>query len=302
MKKPTLVVLAAGMGSRYGGLKQIDPVGPKGEFIIDYSLFDAHRAGFGKTVFIIRKDIEKDFREQIGSRYEKLMPVEYAFQDLDDLPGGFKRGEDRTKPWGTGHAVLAARDLVKEPFAAINADDFYGQSGFALLADNLKDKASDSTEFSMCGFTLNRTLSKHGTVSRGVCTLDGDNLLKDVEEHTRIGYEGKVLKGLNGREERVLFLGEEVVSMNMWGFTPALFTHLERLFTDFLAERGREEKSEFYLPFAVDDLIKAGQARVRVVRSRDSWFGVTYREDKPLVQAALAKLIEEERYPRALWS
>ncbi len=301
MTKPTLVVLAAGMGSRYGGLKQIDPVGPKGEFIIDYSVFDAKRAGFGKVVFIIRRDIEKDFREMIGSRYDGIIPVEYAYQDLDDLPGSFARPEGREKPWGTGHAVWAARNAVREPFAAINADDFYGESGFALLADWLMKSDPESSDFSMCGFTLEKTLSDHGTVSRGICTRDGKGLLKDVEEHTSIGREEGRITGKNGRGESVEFAGEEIVSMNMWGFTPALFGHLERLFTEFLSARIGEAKSEFYLPFAVDELIKSGVSRVDVLHSRDSWFGVTYREDKPLVVASLKKLIEEGRYPEGLW-
>ena len=288
------------MGSRYGGLKQIDPVGPNGEFIIDYSVFDAKRAGFGKVVFIIRKDIEKDFREQIGSRYEGMIPVEYAYQDLDDLPGDFSRPEGRSKPWGTGHAVWAARNVVNEPFAAINADDFYGQSGFALLADWLSSRDPASTDFSMCGFTLEKTLSDHGTVSRGICTRDGRSFLRDVEEHTGIGRTESGIAGTNGRGEEVAFTGEEIVSMNMWGFTPALFVHLEKLFTEFLSERINEEKSEFYLPFAIDEMIKKGISQVEVLHSRDSWFGVTYREDKPRVTASLAALIEEGRYPRSL--
>ncbi|MDC7222338.1 MAG: sugar phosphate nucleotidyltransferase [Spirochaetales bacterium] len=298
--KPTLVVLAAGMGSRYGGLKQIDPVGPNGEFIIDYSVFDAKRAGFGKVVFIIRKDIEKDFREQIGSRYEGMIPVEYAYQDLDDLPGDFVRPEERAKPWGTGHAVWAARHVVKEPFAAINADDFYGADGFALLAQWLSGRENGSDDFSMCGFTLEKTLSDFGTVSRGICTRSADSLLSDVEEHTSIGRTEGEISGENSRGEKVSFTGEEIVSMNMWGFTPALFTHLERLFSAFLTERIGEEKSEFYLPFAVDELIKSDISRVDVLHSRDSWFGVTYREDKPRVMASLAALIAEGRYPSPL--
>jgi hypothetical protein len=300
MTKPTLVVLAAGMGSRYGGLKQIDPVGPHGEFIIDYSVFDARRAGFGKVVFVIRKDIEKDFREQIGSRYDGIIPVEYAYQDLDDLPGGYERPEGRTKPWGTGHAVWAARHAVKEPFSVINADDFYGESGFALLADWLVKCRPEGADFSMCGFTLEKTLSDHGTVSRGICARDGRGLLKDVEEHTGIGRADGKISGKNGSGETVSFKGDEIVSMNMWGFTPALFTHLERLFSDFLARKGQEEKSEFYLPFAIDELIKSAVTRVDVLHSRDNWFGVTYREDKPLVIAALNALIREGRYPERL--
>ena len=298
--KPTLVVLAAGMGSRYGGLKQIDPVGPNGEFIIDYSVFDAQRAGLGKVVFIIRKDIEKDFREQIGSRYAGILPVEYAFQDLDDLPGDFVRPSDRTKPWGTGHAVLAARSVVNEPFAAINADDFYGQSGFALLAEKLSVADPSSPNYCMCGFTLEKTLSEHGTVSRGICTLTESGFLKDVEEHTSIAKNGSILTGLNGQDNKVEFSGEEIASMNMWGFTPTIFTHLERQFSTFLEERINEEKSEFYLPFAVDDLIKADISLVDVLHSRDSWFGVTYREDKPMVQSSLSALIKEGKYPAKL--
>jgi UTP-glucose-1-phosphate uridylyltransferase len=285
--KPTLVVLAAGMGSRYGGLKQIDPVGPNGEFIIDYSVFDAKRAGFGKVIFIIRRDIEKDFKEQIGSRYAGILPVDYAYQDLDDLPGSYKRPAERTKPWGTGHAVLAARSVVNEPFAAINADDFYGQSGFSLLAEWLEKADPASEDYTMCGFTLEKTLSEHGTVSRGICTLNEDGYLVDVEEHTEIGRTDSSLTGKNGKKQGVTFTGQEIVSMNMWGFTPTFFNHLERQFSTFLKERINEDKSEFYLPFAVDDLIKEGISKVNVLHSRDNWFGVTYREDKTMVQSSL---------------
>lgn len=297
--KPTLVVLAAGMGSRYGGLKQIDPVGPHGEFIIDYALFDAKRAGFGKVVFIIRKDIESEFKLQIGSRYEGFLPVEYAFQDLDDLPAPYERPKNRSKPWGTGHAVWAARHVVKEPFAAINADDFYGQSGFALLAESLSSMENNSHDYSMCGFTLAKTLSEHGTVSRGICSQK-DGLLENVEEHTQIGRVDGPIKGINSQNESVDFTGDEIVSMNMWGFTPTIFTHLDKLFSSFLNERIGEEKSEFYLPFAVDELIKSSQSKVSVLHSKDSWFGVTYKEDKPLVQKSIAQLIEEGKYPQKL--
>lgn len=298
--KPTLVLLAAGMGSRYGGLKQLDPMGPNGETLMDYSVFDALRANFGKVVFIIRKDIEEAFKKQIGSKYEKFVPVEYAFQDLNDLPGGFKAPEGRVKPWGTGHAIYAARNVVKGPFVVINADDFYGQDGYQKLADFLC--SSKNNEFAMCGFKMKNTASENGSVSRGLCTTNADGNLVDVVEHTKIVKEnGKYISNLEDGS-RVEIPGDAIVSMNMWGFQDTLFDYLEELFTEFLKEKGTELKSEFYIPFVVDSLVKAGRCTTKVLVSESAWFGVTYPEDKPLVQSSLQKLIGENIYPEKLFS
>ena len=298
--KPTLVLLAAGMGSRYGGLKQLDPMGPNGETLMDYSVFDALRANFGKVVFIIRKDIEEAFKKQIGSKYEKFVPVEYAFQDLNDLPGGFKAPEGRVKPWGTGHAIYAARNVVKGPFVVINADDFYGQDGYQKLADFLC--SSKNNEFAMCGFKMKNTASENGSVSRGLCTTNADGNLVDVVEHTKIVKEnGKYISNLEDGS-CVEIPGDAIVSMNMWGFQDTLFDYLEELFTEFLKEKGTELKSEFYIPFVVDSLVKAGRCTTKVLVSESAWFGVTYPEDKPLVQASLLKLIGEGTYPEKLFS
>ena len=234
--KPTLLVLAAGMGSRYGGLKQIDPVGPSGEIIIDYSIFDALRANFGKVVFIIRRDIEAVFKETIGTRFEGKIPVEYAYQDKNDLPEGFSVPAERAKPWGTGHAILAARDVVKEPFAVINADDFYGRSGYKLLGDYLSNmKEATPANYCMVGYILRNTLSEHGTVARGVCTCDNDSFLKKVVEMTKIEKTGNSARNIEP-ENSVELSGEEIVSLNLWGFTPSIFGDLQRLFKDFLNE------------------------------------------------------------------
>ena len=298
--KPTLVLLAAGMGSRYGGLKQLDPMGPNGETLMDYSVFDAVRANFGKVVFIIRKDIEEAFKQQIGSKYEKFVPVEYAFQDLNDLPGGFKAPEGRVKPWGTGHALYAARDVVKGPFVVINADDFYGQDGYQKLADFLS--SSKENEFAMCGFKMKNTASENGSVSRGLCTIDSNGNLSDVVEHTKIFTEnGKYISRFEDGGS-VEIEADAVVSMNMWGFQDTLFNYLEDLFTEFLKEKGNELKSEFYIPFVVDSLVKAGRCSTKVLVSESAWFGVTYPEDKPKVQESLLKLIGQGAYPEKLFS
>ena len=298
--KPTLVLLAAGMGSRYGGLKQLDPMGPNGETLMDYSIFDAIRANFGKVVFIIRHDIEEAFKTQIGSKYEKYIPVEYAFQSLDDLPGIFKVPEGRVKPWGTGHAIYAARNVVKGPFVLINADDFYGRDGYAKVGEFLSQ--SSKNEFAMCGFLMKNTVSENGSVSRGICEIDSDGNLANVVEHTKIVKEnGKYISNLDNGE-KVEFPGDTVVSMNMWGFQDTLFDYLEELFIEFLNKKGNELKSEFYIPFVVDALVKAGKCTAKVLISESSWFGVTYPEDKPEVQKNLAKLIADGVYPEKLFN
>ncbi|UDQ97158.1 sugar phosphate nucleotidyltransferase [Lentisphaerota bacterium WC36G] len=299
----TLLVLAAGMGSRYGGLKQLDQVGPNGESIIDYSVFDAIRSGFTKIVFIIRKDIEDAFKEHVGSRYSDKIAVEYAFQAIDDLPIPFTVPEGRTKPWGTGQALLAAKDVVKEPFAAINADDFYGKNAFKYTADQLKKLTDNNVaDFCMCGFDLNKTLSDFGSVSRGICSINVDGYLTDVTELTKIEKlaDGTVVNSAEGEAISKL-TGEEVVSMNMWGFTPKIFDYLTDMFTSFLEKQGTEQKSEFFLPFAVDELIKSNQATVKVLNSHDNWFGVTYSEDKDIVVENIKELIAAGVYPEKLF-
>ncbi|HTB96220.1 MAG TPA: sugar phosphate nucleotidyltransferase [Terracidiphilus sp.] len=297
--KPTLLVLAAGMGSRYGGLKQIDPVGPNGEAIMDYSVFDALRAGFGKLVFVIRKDIETAFHEAIGSRFEKRVPVEYAFQELDDLPAGFTVPAGRTKPWGTTQALLSATKLIREPFAAINADDFYGEESYRVLAEHL---TSGTGEYAMVGFVLRKTLSDFGSVARGVCQVDDGGYLKGVVEMTSIERDGEGAKSVDGTGAATKLSGDEPVSMNMWGFTPQILEQLGALFTDFLKRGGTELKSECYLPSSVNELVQTGEAKVKVLRSSDQWFGVTYRDDRPRVVDSIQQLIRAGRYPEKLWA
>ena len=300
--KPTLLVLAAGMGSRYGGLKQLDQVGPNGETIIDYSIFDAIRAGFGKVVFVIRRDIEKAFKEAVGSRYTDKVQVEYAFQQLDALPEGFSLPEGRKKPWGTGQAVMVAKELINEPFAVINGDDFYGRKGFELLADYLCQATdSEQADYCMCGFVLRNTLSDNGTVSRGICELDADGNLREVVEHTKIERHGNGGRSFLPDGTIVDFSGDEIVSMNMWGFTPSLFENMEEMFIEFLQKHGNEEKSEFFIPLVADTLIKSGKATVKVMKSTDNWFGITYKEDKPQVIENIKQLVEAGEYPAKLF-
>ena len=282
----TLVVLAAGMGSRYGGLKQLDPVGPAGEIILDYSVSDALKAGFTKVVFVIRRGMLDLFRDSVASRYEGKILVEYAFQELEPLPGGRVSPSGREKPWGTGHAVLAARPAVTGPFAVINADDYYGPSGFRELAIFLKSVTIG--HYAMVGYRLDRTLSDYGTVSRGICHVDRDGFLIDITERTAIARTGE---GIVAEENpQVQLEGSEPTSMNFWGFTLDLFEHLERLFDEFLEERGGDHKAEFYLPAAVSSLIASGEATVRLLHSQDPWFGLTYPEDRPLVVEALSAI------------
>ena len=298
MTKPTLLVLAAGMGSRYGGLKQIDPVGPADETIIDYSIYDAMRAGFGKLVFVIRKDIEQQFKEIVGARFEKRIAVEYVFQELDKLPPGCSLPAGRTKPWGTTHAILMAADTIGEPFAAINADDFYGAEAYRLLAQHL---TSGTTDYAMVGFILRNTLSKFGSVARGVCRVDENNHLKSVVEMMKIEPDGGGAKNTDAAGQITKLTGEEAVSMNFWGFTPALFPQLKTQFEAFLKKSGNALKSECYIPSTVNDLVIAGQAKVKVLRTNDFWFGVTYREDRPQVVESIRQLIAQGKYPEKLW-
>lgn len=309
--KPTLVVLAAGMGSRYGGLKQVDPVGPSGEAILDYSVFDAIRGGFGKVVFVIRRDFEAAFREKVGKKYEGLVAVDYCYQDLNDLPTPYTLPEGRTKPWGTAHATRAARHAVKEPFAVINADDFYGRDAMAKLGGALSQScviggsrpatADDGKlHFFMVGYRLDLTLSANGSVARGICDISPDGRLKGVTEMTKLVRAGDVAENREDEANPVRVPLDARVSMNCWGFTPQLFAELEMRFAKFLAARGTEPKSEWYIPFVVDELIREGRADCRVLPTDSSWFGVTYREDKPFVMSAIRKLVEAGEYPANL--
>ena len=289
----TLVVLAAGMGSRYGGLKQIDPVGPSGETVLDYAVFDALRAGFTRVVFVIRRDFDALFRERIGNRYTGRAAVDYVYQSLDALPAGFSVPAGREKPWGTGHAVWCAREALADNFAVINADDFYGADSFAQLGRFLDGRRPTDAEFAMVGFRLLNTLSEHGSVARGITTTDANGQLRSIVEETGIAAADVGV----GRK----FSGDEIVSMNCWGFTPALFRGLDAEFRAFLAARGGELKSEFYLPAAVSALIARGEAKARVLPTESTWFGVTYRDDKPRVEAEIAALVRAGAYPKRLW-
>lgn len=297
--KPTLVILAAGMGSRYGGLKQLDEVGPNGEAIIDYSLFDAIRAGFGKVVFIIRHDFEDAFKERFDSKLKGKIDVEYVFQDLTDLPAGFSVPEGRQKPWGTGHAIRSARHAVTTPFAAINADDFYGAEAYSTIAKFLTGDVA-SGHYAMVGYRLDRTLSENGSVSRGLCIPDALGNLADIDELTQITSESNGIFYYRD-DQKMALKGNEVVSMNFWGFHPSLFDYLEEGFIKFLEAKGNELKSEFFIPMFVDELIKANKTTVKILTSDASWFGVTYQEDKPMVKERIQQLIGDGKYPDVLW-
>lgn len=299
--QPTLLVLAAGMGSRYGGLKQLEPVGPGGETLLDYAVFDAVRAGFGRVGFVIREDFAAAFRANIGAKYAGRIAVDYVFQSPGVLPAGSPAPRGREKPWGTGHAVWCARDAVRENFAVINADDFYGEEALRALAGFLRGAGSgrespataDQAEFALVGFQLMRTLSEHGAVARGVCRAGADGRLASITEETGITADDI------GPGRR--FAGAEIVSMNCWGFTPALFAGLEERLREFLATRGADPKAEFYLPTAVSEMVARKEAMVRVLPTAGEWFGVTYREDKPRVVAAIAELVRRGVYPAKLF-
>ena len=298
--KPTLFVLAAGMGSRYGGLKQIDGLGPSGETIMDYSVFDALRAGFGKIVFVIRKDFADDFKRVVLAKYEGKVPCEICFQAIENVPEGYTYNPERTKPWGTNHAVLMGKDLIKEPFAVINADDFYGKESFEVLAKFLNEVAGKQNQYCMVGYRVCNTLSEHGSVSRGVCETDAEGNLTNVVERTSIERkENGIVYTVDGVDYA---LPENApVSMNMWGFTPEYFGYVEEAFKTFLKERGQELKSEFYIPTLVNDLIVAGKATCRVLDTTAKWFGVTYAEDRQMVVDKIAALTEAGVYPNPLF-
>ena len=299
----TLVILAAGMGSRYGGLKQIDPITDNGEFIIDFSIYDAVKVGFDKVVFIIKEENLEAFRDTVGSRVEPYVNVEYAFQELDKLPEGFYIPEGRVKPWGTSHALLCAREFVDDNFAVINADDFYGRDAFAKLAAHLKAIKKTDTNYCMIGYILRNTLTENGTVSRGACTTTSDGMLESIAELTKIKTNGTDALYLNNSEQWEQLSGDTVVSMNCWGLTPAIFEPLQAGFVDFLSgEGGMALKSECYLPGSIDEMMHRGMCDVRVYPTSACWYGVTYSEDKPSVVASINSLIESGEYPEKLWN
>lgn len=306
MNKPVLVVLAAGMGSRYGGLKQMDSVAGHGQSIIDYSIYDARRAGFEKVIFVIKRALEEDFRRLVGDRIARGIQVEYAFQELDDLPAGYAVPAGRKKPWGTTHAVLAARDLIHGPFAVINSDDYYGPEAFRLIYDFLstQDEAAVPQRYAMVSYLLGNTVTDNGSVARGVCRVGEDGLLREVVEHTRIEKDGSDARStLDGGETWIPLPGSTPVSMNFWGFQRSFVDEGEARFPEFLDRILAEnpEKGEFYLPLLVSRLIGEGKAQVQVLPSEDKWYGVTYREDKPGVVAALADMTARGLYPENLW-
>jgi len=298
--KPTLLILAAGMGSRFGGLKQVEPVGPNGEAIIDYTIFDAIRAGFGKVVFVIRESFADAFKEKFEAKLNGKIDVEYVFQELDNLPVGFTLPEGREKPWGTAHAILVAKDVINEPFCAINADDFYGEGAYQIMADFLNNSLQEQT-FSMIGYQLKNTLSEHGSVSRGMCTVnENDNLVKIVETHNIFKKDAAAVTIAEDGSETAL-TGNERVSMNFWGFHPSIFKTLESKFGQFLKTEIDKPKSEMYIPSVVFEMIEDNEVEVKVLKANSPWFGVTYKEDKPIVVNKINTLINEGVYPEKLW-
>jgi len=299
--KPTLFVLAAGMGSRYGGLKQLDGLGPNGETIMDYSIYDAVKAGFGKIVFVIRKSFEADFRELVVNKFKNIIDVEIVFQDISNVPAGSTYNADREKPWGTNHAVLMGKDVIKEPFAVINADDFYGQESFAVLADFLRSVAGKQNEYCMIGYHVGNTLSESGSVSRGVCEVDENGNLTNVVERTHIEEKGGTIIYFDEKGEEVSIPVNTSVSMNMWGFTPEYFDYSEKFFIDFLAEDGQKLKSEFYIPLVVNNLIVEDKVSCKVLDTTSKWFGVTYAEDRSQVVLKINELIRKGVYPNQLF-
>lgn len=307
--KPTLLVLAAGMGSRYGGLKQIDGLGPAGETIIDYSIYDAVQAGFGKVVYIVRAFFREEFEKTVREKYKNVKcidgtPLEFGFtsQELDKIPSGYSMNPERQKPWGTAHALLMAKGIVNEPFAVINGDDYYGKESFKVISAWLQKHEHTTGQYALVGFELDNTLSESGGVSRGICTGDAEHMLTHIEEHHNILVEsdGKI-HGDNAKGERVVLDAKTLCSMNMWGFTPDYFTRTESIFCDFLKEHGQELKSEFYIPFAVDSLIREGSVRAELLSTSSKWFGVTFKEDRPGVVAKFQEFADKGIYPSPLY-
>jgi hypothetical protein len=308
-QQPALIIMAAGIGSRYGGLKQVDPVGPNGEIVIDYSIYDALRAGFGKIIFLIRKEIEEIFHEKVGQAIDQRIETAYVLQDLDNVPAGFSVPPGRVKPWGTAHAVLCCKDAVDRPFAVVNADDFYGLGAYQVLANHLRQTgdpaggpASRPSDYSMVGYVLRNALSDHGSVARGVCTITPDGYLDSVHERTRIEKFGEAVKYSENGVDWVDIPADSTVSMNTWGFTPSIFAELQARFPAFL-ERNAVNllKAEFFLPDVVNELLVEGRVRVKVLPTGEKWFGVTYPQDRPIVQQAIRERIQQGVYPEKLW-
>jgi UTP-glucose-1-phosphate uridylyltransferase len=299
--QPTLLILAAGMGSRYGSLKQIDRFGPAGETLVEYSIYDGLKAGFGKIVLVVGHNFVDDFREIVLNRALKKADIEFVFQELDDLPEGFTLPLNRVKPWGTGHAVLMAKNAINTPFAVINADDFYGHRSYKIMADFLTaPQKDDIEEYCLVDYSLENTLSESGAVSRGVCRVDDLGYLTNITEHKKITRNGKEILSMTD-SGRVVFTGKERVSMNLMGFMPSMFKYLEQQFVDFLTVNYDKSDVEFFLPFAMNEVIHSGKARVKVLSTTEKWFGVTYREDRELVMSSLKKLVDEGIYPTCLW-
>jgi hypothetical protein len=300
--KPTLLILAAGIGSRYGSLKQIDKLGPSGERIIDYSVFDAKRAGFGKVVFVIRKDIEKEFIEVFIKKLSKHIDIDYVFQELDDLPSGMVCPEERKKPWGTCHAVIMAASKINEPFAVINADDFYGFEAFDAVSGFLSDiKTFESHDYCMVGYKLKNTLSDYGLVSRGVCETDTQDHLIKITERTQIGKKDNSIFFRDQEDHDVLLHEDNIISMNCWGFTPLFFSYAEKMFEKFVADNIHNPKAEFYIPLVIDDIVKNKKGTVKVLICNAKWFGVTYQEDRPMVISNLKEYTRKGLYPSPIW-
>ena len=300
--KPTLLILAAGVGSRYGGLKQLDRIGPNGETLLDYSIYDAVRAGFGKVVFIIRESLEEGFKELFINRLRDHIDVDYVFQEIWMVPEGVLVPDERQKPWGTGHAVLMAAERINEPFAVINSDDFYGRKAYEALASYYKDWTSArKDDYCMVGYRLERTLSEFGTVSRGVCVTSQEGFLEDVVERTSIERSANGIVFREGNKDAVVLPEGTIVSMNCWGFTPSFFNYLNKGFTDFIRKNYENLKSEFYIPSMVNQLIHGGKAKVKVLSCDEQWFGMTYQEDRAYVVESIRHLIRKGEYPQKLW-
>lgn len=298
--KPTLLILAAGMGSRYGGLKQVEPVGPTGETILEYSVYDAIRAGFGKVVFVIRESFAEDFKVRFESKLKGKIEIEYVYQEINKLPEGFELPAGREKPWGTGHAVLMAKEAIQEPFAAINADDFYGAEAYQVVAKFLLESVQ-ANQYAMIGYQLDKTLTEFGSVSRGICVTNSENKLTKITETHKIRQEADKLLCESEPGQIVELTGKETASMNFWGFHPSIFKNIETQFVEFLNKNIHEPKSEFYIPFVVFEMIKKGQINVEVLRADSPWFGVTYKDDKPFVIEQIRKLTKAGIYPEKLW-
>ncbi len=300
--KPTLLILAAGLGSRYGGVKQMDKVGPSGESIIDYSIYDAIRAGFGKVVFVINKAIEADFKEVFEPKLKGQIQTEYVIQSIDNIPSGYSVPEGRLKPWGTAHAILVAKDIINEPFAVINADDYYGVDSYKTVFEFFKNRESEIPEYSMVGFQLENTITDFGTVSRGICKTDNENYLTDVLECTNIQRVNGIIGYHDNDSNWIELDGKTTVSMNVWAFKPDIFKFIEEGFKKFLSENVKNIKAEYYIPTIITDLIQTNRAKIKVLESTDQWFGVTYQQDRPFVVESIAKLVKSKVYPEKLWT